>query len=155
MFKKYIRNIVKEEINYIRLGSKTYWEDNFKCKLKHTESLFKEIDKENSILKEQIAELKQENAKLKKQNEISQPPYNFILNDTISGLEGSVRNKERIIAEIGLMLNEQKTKNEKLEDKLSKISSLVSKYNIVESNQLTLFTLKPLMNDIENILKES
>lgn len=64
MFKEYIRNIVKEEINDIKLentlkqlGSKTYWEDRFKTQLKHTEASVKGRDKEIFRLKEIIENL--------------------------------------------------------------------------------------------------
>lgn len=86
MLKRYIRNIVKNEIKGIKLKitleqsqSKTYWEDHFKTQLKHTESLVKGRDKEIYRLKEIIenlegklisksnllSEQKEENEKLK------------------------------------------------------------------------------------------
>lgn len=146
MFKKYIRNIVKEEINDIKLEntwkqsiSKTYWEEHFKAQLKHTELLVKGRDKEISRLKEVIenleeenAELKhqvlsndyydivQENKKLKKENEILERSYNFISNNTLPDLESRITSKERIATGINLMLNKEKRKTEELEKELAK-----------------------------------
>lgn len=137
MFKEYIINIVKEQIDHIRLENtlkqplpKTYWEEYFKAQLKHTETLVKGRDKEiyklketieklegKSILKDNIIlELKKENEILKQDSEEVKIRYNKILEE-IEKLDGKLILKDNL-------LSEQKQVNKKLKNILNEIHEI-------------------------------
>ena len=70
-----------------------------------------------------IKNMKQENKKLKKENEILERSYNFISNNTLPELESGVTSKERIATELNLMLNKEKRKVEELEQEIKELKS--------------------------------
>lgn len=81
------------------------------------------------------------NKQLRKENEQ--------LKEAIENLDGKLILK-------GNLLSELKQENEKLKEKIYTISNQVSSYNTAkETGDLSFFSLMCLINDIENILKES
>lgn len=131
MLKKYIRNIVKNEIKGIKVKitleqsqSKAYWEEHFKAQLKHTEALVKGRDKEIFRLKEIIenlegkliskanllSEQKEENLKIKELYSKEKLEKNKLL---FSGY-GERYEKDGLLKQI----SEQYEENEKLQSKV-------------------------------------
>lgn len=165
MFEKYIRNIVKEEIDYIRLEKtlkpleqKTYWEDHFKCKLKHIEKLFKETDEENNILKDQIIELNNQIKKLHiENNELSEKAKTSYNESIIITLENHNQQEiemlkgEKEVLQVALKLSEDHIKllEECENEKLTKISDIVN-----SDNEQSFYGLMYKINNIKDILKE-
>lgn len=135
MLEDYIKEIVKNEIAKDNLN-KQYG--------KNGTSVYELYMKEQTLNKE--------NEKLKKENKILQKSYDFISNNELPELQSKVTSKERIATELGLMLSKEKNKNKELEEKLSKISNVVSLYN---TNEITFMSLMSTIDNIRNILKES
>lgn len=178
MLKRYIKNIVKNEIEDVKLentlkqlGSKTYWEDHYKSQVKHTELLVKGRDKEIFRLKESIenlegklilkvnllSEIKETYRKLKYENEKLKKE----LLDSKNGLNGA-NNIIKNMKQENIKLKEENAKSKPsslgniyekqiLEDKLSRI------YKTIEENyyQDGYYELLRIKNIIADILKES
>lgn len=118
MFKKYIRNIVKEEINDIKLEntlkqlrSEHYWRDKAESEIKHREFL---VNHKNQIiigLDEENEDLKQENEKLKKE-----------LVDSKNGLNGAnhvIKNNKEWIKSQDKKIKELEEENRHIKSQLS------------------------------------
>lgn len=143
-------------------------------------SLLNKIRKisENSLNDENddIKSMKQENKKLKKELLDSKNGLNcanhVIKNNKewinkqdkkIKELEEEIRlfksDKEDLqynLRRVSIQKIQLKSKNKSLEENLTKISNLLTSYNTSkEAGGLTFFSLMCLINDIENILKES
>lgn len=119
MFKKYIRNIVKEEINDIKLEntlkqlrSEHYWRDKAESEIKHREFL---VNHKNQI----IIGLDEENEDLKQENEK--------LEESIKKLGGTVSLKDNL-------LNEKNKEIDKLKDLYEQERN--KNYKTLESEEL-------------------
>lgn len=165
MLKKYIQDIAKHEARKILLSNyreklvfevkqkKDLEEENKKLKNKLTNNIYfnmyqNQLDYTETISKEKDKEIE----KLKKENKILQKSYDFIYNNELPELESKVTSKERLATELQLMLNKERRKNKDLEEKLSKISNVVSLYN---TNDITFMSLMSTIHNIRDILKES
>lgn len=100
-----------------------------------------------------IKNMKQENEKLKDTlNEIHEICFSTWGAPLPYCEVRSLLNKIREVSKNALKGENMKKENEKLEDKLSKISNVVSLYN---TNEITFMSLMSTIDNIRNILKES
>lgn len=128
MLEEYIKETVKKELAKQKLNV-VYGKNN------------QDLEQENEKLKEYIKLLQEDKDVLLKQ--VSQQIKE--LRDSKNGLNGA----NDIIKNI-------KQENQKLKDKLTIISNLVTSSNTLkETGDLTFFSLMCVINDIENTLKES
>lgn len=115
---------------------------------------------EINILQNENEKLKQENEQLKNiscsivigNDGKLDSLFNKQLRKENEQLKESIENIEGKLILKANLLSEQKQENKKLEDKLSKISNVVSLYN---TNEITFMSLMSTIDNIRNILKES
>lgn len=138
MLKRYIKNIVKEQIDDIRLentfkqsGSKTYWEGYFKTQLNYTESIIKGRDKEIYRLREKLKWLEHDN---------------IILKDLYE--QEKDKNYKTLESE------ELKQENEKLKKEISELELLNEKLN-KENKELLLTPANTITEELDILKSEN
>ena len=133
MFKKYIRNIVKEEINDIKLEntlkqlkSEHYWRDKAEREIKNRQVLVNHKNQIIIVLEEENEELKQEIVQLKEKTKWFQNDKNVLLKQI------SEQNEE--IEELKDLYQQEKNKNyktlesEELKQEIEKLQIKVDEY---------------------------